>query len=176
MVYCGRCGQQNPDDSKFCTRCANPLTPQPPPQPQYQPPPPSYTPYVPPPKKDNTTLIIVVVILVAVLVIGGAYITWLVFREVEDLSDSEVTISISSYVEVTMELELEIEGVLVDSFTLAPGAIYQNTFQFDPFSGSSNAFEVLVIRYEGSSIYNTYEGTIQMDDNGEFSCDIPIYD
>ncbi len=93
MVYCGRCGQQNPDDSKFCTRCANPLTPQPPPQPQYQPPPPSYAPYAPP-KKDNNVLIIVVVILVAVLVIGGAYITWLVFQGVEDLSDSDVTITI----------------------------------------------------------------------------------
>ena len=64
----------------------------------------------------------------------------------------------------------------MDSFTLAPGATYQNTFQFDPFSGGGDAFEVLVIRYEGSSIYNTYEGTIQMDDNGAFFCDISIYD
>jgi hypothetical protein len=118
----------------------------------------------------------VVVILVAVLVIGGAYVTWLVFREVEDLSDSEVTITITSYVGVTIELDLEIEGVLVDSFTLAPGATYQDTFPFDPFSGGSNAFEVLVIRYEGSSIYNTYPGTIQMDQDGAFSCDISIYD
>ena len=110
MVYCGRCGQQNPDDSRFCTRCANPLTPPPPPQPQYQPPPPPYTPYAPP-KKDNNTLIIVVVVLVVIMVIAGAYATWWVFREVEDLSDSDVTISITSYVGVTMELELEIKGV-----------------------------------------------------------------
>ena len=173
MVYCGKCGQPNTDDSKFCTRCANPLTPQPPPQPQYQPPPPAYAPYVPP-KKDNSVLIIVVVILVAILVIGGAYATWLVFREVEDLSESDVTIRITSYVEVTMELELKIEGVLVDSFTLAPGATYQDIFPFDPFSGSSNAFEVLVTRYEGGSIYNTYEGTIQMDQDGKFFCNISI--
>ncbi len=175
MVYCGKCGQPNTDDSKFCTRCANPLTPQPPPQPQYQPPPPSYTPYAPP-KKNNTTLIILVVVLIVILVIGGAYATWLVLREVDDLSDSEVTISITSNVGVTMELELEIEGVLVDSFTLAPGATYQNTFPFDPFSGSSNAFEVLVIRYEGNSIYNTYQGSIVMGQDGTFSCDISIYD
>ena len=116
-----------------------------------------------------------VVILVAILVIGGAYISWLVFHEVEDLSDSDVTISISSNVEVTMQLELKIEGVLKDSFTLAPGAIYRNTFPFDPFSGGSQAFEVLVIRYEGGSIYNTYEGTIQMRQDGTFFCDISIY-
>ena len=117
-------------------------------------------------------LIIVVVILVAVLVIGGAYITWLVFREVEDLSDSEVRITVTSYFDVTVELELEIQGELVDSFTLAPGATYQNTFPFDPFLGGSDAFEVQVIRYEGNSIYNTYVGTIEMDDNGAFFCDI----
>lgn len=173
MVYCGRCGQQNQDDSKFCTRCANPLTPQPPPQPQYQPPPPTYTPYAPP-KKDNTTLIIVVVILVAVLVIGGAYITWLVFREVEDLSDSEVTITITSYFDVTVELELQIQGELVDSFTLAPNATYQNIFPFDPFLGGSDAFEVQVIRYEGNSIYNIYTGTIDMNSDGTFYCYLSI--
>jgi hypothetical protein len=117
-----------------------------------------------------------VVILVAVLVIGGAYITWLVFREVEDLSDSEVTITITSHVVVTMQLDLKIEGVLVDSFTLAPGGTYQNNFPFDPFAGGSNAFEVLVTRYQGSSIYNTYPGTIQMDMDGNFFCDISIYD
>jgi hypothetical protein len=115
----------------------------------------------------------VVVILVAVLVIGGAYITWLVFREVEDLSDSEVTITITSYFDVTVELDLEVQGELVDSFTLAPGATYQNIFPFDPFSGGSNAFEVKVKVVEGSA-YNEYVGTIQMNSDGTFYCDLSI--
>jgi hypothetical protein len=118
-------------------------------------------------------LIIVVVILVAVLVIGGAYITWLVFREVEDLSESEVRITITSYYDVTVEVELEVQGEVVDSFTLAPGATYQDTFPFDPFLGGSNAFVVTVKVLDGS-VYNEYDGTIEMNSDGTFYCVMSI--
>lgn len=179
MVFCGRCGQENPADSKFCTRCANPLTqepPQPAPAQQWQPAPPPYV----PPKKNNTALIVIVVVIVVMIVAVSAYAVWVVFREVEEFSDNEVTVTVTSHVSVTMELTITVNDVVVGTFTLGPGESYQNTYPFDPFSTSgSDPSEVIVTRYDGGSIYNIYSMDVSemtLDQDGHFHADFSIYD
>jgi hypothetical protein len=173
MVFCGRCGQENPADSKFCTRCANPLTqvpPPPAPAQQWQPAPPPYV----PPKKDNTTLIVIVVVIVALIVALSVYAAWVVFKNVDEFSDNEVTVTVTSYVSVTMDLTITINDEVVDTITLGPGESYQNTYPFDPFSTSgSNPYQVKVIRYDGDNYYE-YTTEIKMDQEGHFIAEIPI--
>jgi hypothetical protein len=178
MVFCGRCGQENPADSKFCTRCANPLTQEPPrpaPAQQWQPAPPPYA----PPKKNNTTLIVIVVVIVVLLVAVSAYAAWVVFNTVDEFADNEVTVTVTSYVSETINLTITINNEVVDTFTLGPGESYQNTYPFDPFSTSgSNPTEVIVTRYDGGSIYNIYSmdmSEMTLDQDGHFHADFSIY-
>ena len=51
-MYCTACGNQNPDDARFCTACGQPLQTAPPPRPSSpsQPPPPRAD--TPPPQRD----------------------------------------------------------------------------------------------------------------------------
>jgi hypothetical protein len=173
MVFCGRCGQENPADSKFCTRCANPLTQVPPqsaPAQQWQPVPPPYV----PPKKDNTALIVIVVVIVALIVALSAYAAWVVFKNVDEFADNEVSVTVMSYVSVTMDLTITINDEVVDTFTLAPGESYQNTFPFDPFSTSgSNPYEVIVTRYVDGAFNNEYKEMIEFD-QGHFFVNFTI--
>jgi uncharacterized membrane protein YvbJ len=179
MVFCGRCGQENPADSKFCTRCANPLTqvpPPPAPAQQWQPAPPPYV----PPKKNNNTLILIVVVIVVLIVAVSIYAAWVVFRIVDEFPDNQVTVTVTSDVSVTMDLTITINGEVVETFTLGPGESYQNTYPFDPWSTSgSNLSEVIVTRYDGGSIYNTYTMDISqmtLDQEGHFIADFQIID
>ena len=179
MVFCGRCGQENTTDSKFCTRCANPLAqvpPQPAPVQTWQPVPPPYV----PPKKNNNTVILIVVVIVVLIVAVSIYAAWVVFRQVDEFSDNQVTVTVTSDVSVTMDLTITINDEVVETFTLGPGESYQNTYPFDPFSTSgSNPSEVIVTRYDGGSIYNTYTKDISdmtLDQDGHFIVDFQIID
>lgn len=175
MVFCSRCGQENQADSKFCTRCANPLSQVPPqtaPAQPWQPVPPPYV----PPKKDNTTLIIVVAIIMVVIVIVSVYATWVFVNQVEDIVNEDVTITVTSYTDQTLQLELFVQGEKVDSFTLGPGGFYSQVFPFSMASwGDMSQSDVVLISYVDGSINNEYLGSIWMNQNGVFICEISIY-